>query len=285
MSVNHLHGSLTSLCDNLQTLAKRRAQFSRVITAMVQKAMQYIDKYQEKSGRIQLIETLRTISEGKIYVEVERARLTKQLADIREAEGNIDEASRVLQEVQVETYGAMEKREKAHFLLEQMRLTLAQNDYIRTGMIANKVTRKSIQTEDMEDIKIQYYDLMIQYHTHSKDAFALFQDYLEMYKTKTVSKVSSKRSDVLSRAVVYLLMAPFRISTYQHIRDLIQNKHVREQLAVYHILLVAFSTSEIIPWPFNEHRRGTLERNPVFAQDKESYWWDVLRKRVIEHVS
>jgi len=41
------------------------------------------------------------VTEGKIYVEIERARLTKRLARIKEEEGNIDEAADILQEVAV----------------------------------------------------------------------------------------------------------------------------------------------------------------------------------------
>eukprot|EP01138_Halocafeteria_seosinensis_P009037 gb/GECG01009236.1/.p1 GENE.gb/GECG01009236.1/~~gb/GECG01009236.1/.p1 ORF type:complete len:486 (+),score=69.75 gb/GECG01009236.1/:1-1458(+) len=283
VQLSYRHGSLNTLCDNLQMLAKRRSQYSRVITAIVQKAMEYTEQYQNMADRVQLIDTLRNISEGKIYVEVERARLTKQLADIRESEGNIDEASRVLQEVQVETFGAMEKREKAQFLLEQMRLTLAQKDYIRMGMIANKVNKKSIQSKDMEDIKLTYYEHLVQYHTHSKDAYALFEDYYEMYKTKTVSKVAAKRRDYLSYAILYLLMAPFRTESQTSIKQLLQNKHVRDGLPIYHDFLVAFNTPEIIMWPLAENRKNTFSKHAIFVKDKENYWFDILRRRVIEH--
>ena len=44
---------------------------------------------------------LQSVTEGKIYVEIERARLTKRLARIKEEEGNIDEAADILQEVAV----------------------------------------------------------------------------------------------------------------------------------------------------------------------------------------
>lgn len=37
----------------------------------------------------------------QIFVEIERARLTKQLAKLREEEGKIDEAAEILQEVAV----------------------------------------------------------------------------------------------------------------------------------------------------------------------------------------
>ncbi len=42
-----------------------------------------------------------SVTEGKIYVEIERARLTKRLARIKEEEGSIDEAADILQEVAV----------------------------------------------------------------------------------------------------------------------------------------------------------------------------------------
>lgn len=55
---------------------------------------------------------LRTVTAGKIYVEVERARLTHQLAMMKEAEGDVTEAATILQELQVETFGSMERKEK-----------------------------------------------------------------------------------------------------------------------------------------------------------------------------
>jgi hypothetical protein len=40
----------------------------------------------------------------QIFVEIERARLTKQLAKLREEEGKIDEAAEILQEVAVVSF-------------------------------------------------------------------------------------------------------------------------------------------------------------------------------------
>ena len=57
------------------------------------------------------------------YVENERARLTKVLAQIKEAEGDIAKAAEILQEVQVETYGTMEKSEKVEYILDQVTIS------------------------------------------------------------------------------------------------------------------------------------------------------------------
>lgn len=48
---------------------------------------------------------------------MERARLTHKLAQMKEEEGNITEAANIIQELQVETYGSMEKREKVSILM------------------------------------------------------------------------------------------------------------------------------------------------------------------------
>lgn len=103
---------------------------------------------------------------AQIYVEIERARLTKRLAMIEEAKGNVSEAADILQEVAVvrrplswtvwscwvaqrakrnflllvnklisfglfslqETFGAMAKEEKISFILGQVRATLITAD-------------------------------------------------------------------------------------------------------------------------------------------------------------
>lgn len=51
----------------------------------------------------------------------------------------VDEACDIIQDVHVETYGSLDKKEKADFLLEQIRLTLAKKDFVRTIIISKKV--------------------------------------------------------------------------------------------------------------------------------------------------
>lgn len=46
----------------------------------------------------------------QIFVEIERARLTKQLARLKEEEGKIDEAAEILQEVAVVSATALTRR-------------------------------------------------------------------------------------------------------------------------------------------------------------------------------
>lgn len=117
---------------------------------MIQEAMSYLDSTPDMETKLELIDTLRTVTDGKIYVEVERARITRLLAKIREDEGKTSEAADILQELQVETFGSMDKREKVDFILEQMRLCLAKSDYIRTQIISKKINTKFFQDKENE---------------------------------------------------------------------------------------------------------------------------------------
>lgn len=51
---------------------------------------------------------------------------------------------------QVETYGSMDKKEKAEFILEQMRLCIAVKDYIRTQIISKKISTKFFKEESAQ---------------------------------------------------------------------------------------------------------------------------------------
>jgi 26S proteasome regulatory subunit N5 len=68
---------------------------------MIQEAMTYIDKTPDQATKLELIDTLRTVTDGKIFVEVERARVTRILAKIKEDDGKVAEAADVLHDLQV----------------------------------------------------------------------------------------------------------------------------------------------------------------------------------------
>ncbi len=80
----------------LALLSKRRGQFKRVILRIVNMAIDFVEKL-PKPEQLKLIDTLRAITEGKIFVENERARLTRQLARMKEAEGDLKAASKLMQ--------------------------------------------------------------------------------------------------------------------------------------------------------------------------------------------
>ena len=124
---------------------------------MVQLSLSYVPELTVRSQKEDLIAALKTVTDGRLYLEIERARAIKILSDMLEQDGRIAEASEALQELAVETFSSMEKKEKAEFLLEQVRLTLAQRDFSRLGIIANKISKKVLEEEGFEDLRVRYF--------------------------------------------------------------------------------------------------------------------------------
>ena len=59
-------------------------------------------------------------------------------------------AADIMQEIHVETYGSLSKREKVEFILEQMRLNLLRNDFVRTLIISRKINTKYFEHEEVQ---------------------------------------------------------------------------------------------------------------------------------------
>lgn len=62
----------------------------------------------------------------------------------------------------------MEKQEKVEFILEQMRLCLAKQDWIRAGIISKKISVKFFEGADTGDLKLKYYHQMLELAQHDE---------------------------------------------------------------------------------------------------------------------
>lgn len=127
------------------------------------------------------------------------------LAQIKESNGLIDEAADVLQEVKVETFGSMDKREKVEFILEQMRLCLAKKDYSRTQILSRKVSPKFFQEEGTEDLKLKFYKQMIEVDIQNDAYLSISKHFWEIYNTKLVQDNPTEKRSVVSVFYVYFL--------------------------------------------------------------------------------
>lgn len=150
--------------------------------------------------KLKLLEHLRELTAGKIFVEVERARLTKLRADTLEVEGKISEAADVLQSVQVETFGQMERREKTQFILDQMRLCLAKGDYIKTQILSRKISKRVIDAPALADLKIRYFLLLARFHAHDSNWLEVARAFLEMYHTLPQTREEREADAAAQRA-------------------------------------------------------------------------------------
>lgn len=176
---------------------------------MIQECTKYVEQTPDQKTKLEYIDTLRTVTDGKIYVEVERARLTRTLAAIKEKEGQVNEAADILQDVQIETFASMEQREKTDFILEQMRLNLARKDYIRMQIVSRKINTKYFANEETHDLKLRFYELMIQHALHGHHYLDVCKYYREVYQTKSVQADEAKCTEILRYIVMFSALAPF----------------------------------------------------------------------------
>eukprot|EP01036_Dinobryon_divergens_P022207 gene22207-30447_t len=167
----------------LALINKRSSQIKSVITSAVAEAMDYINSTPSEAIKMDLIKSLKDICDGKIYVESESAKLHFMLSKMYEEKGNLDSACEIVQDVHVETYGSLSKKEKADFILEQIRLNLLKKDYIRMNL-------KTIEETGFEEVKVKFYRMMIEYHMVEKNTWEIAQAYHKIANTPMLATVS-----------------------------------------------------------------------------------------------
>ena len=196
---------------------------------MVQTVMGFLDETPNLETKLSLIETLRTVTEGKIFVEVERARVTKILSDIKKEGGDLKAATDILCELQVETFGSMERREKVEFILAQVGLCIEVGDWTQASILSRKIStkylsRKPKKTEeqlekerkerekkkargeevpdekedDVTDLKLKYYEQQIILAKHDDKYLDVCKHYRQVLDTEAVEEDAPKLRAVCS---------------------------------------------------------------------------------------
>lgn len=273
---------LKLLNENLVLISKRRGQLKTAVQKMVQAAMEFVEKL-EGAAKRSLIDTLIEITEGKIYVEVEGARLTRTLAAIQEKEGDVAAAAATLRVVQVETFGAMDRVEKTDYILEQMRLCLDAEDFIRAQIISNKINRKYLTDKDeqVQRLKLRFYALLVRYHAHSNAWLDIARSYQAAYNTPLVAADEAQRNEALRLLAVHVVLTPHGNEQADMLARVAADPFL-DDIAAFKALVQFFSTSELMRWPrVKELYAAELAALPGFAADGAK--WAVLQQRVIEH--
>lgn len=298
--------------ENILLLSKRRSQLKQAVQAFVRQAITYVEQAPDKDTRVSLIKTLLVVTEGKIFVEIERARLTRRLANIKVEEGNISEAADILQEVPVETFGAMAKTEKIAFILEQVRLCLDKEDFIRAHILSKKISPRAFVVHkgeakgeigiegtaieaaeegvpELHELKLTYYELMIRYYAQSNNYLEICRCYRAIYEADSVKDDQEKWEPILKRICWYLVLSPSYSTAAGTSSDRTslmaptqQDKRLTD-LSAYKALLTTVTNTEIIRWPeFLQTYQPEINAHTDVFGGNASRLAD-LRLRVIEH--
>jgi len=255
-------------------------------------------------------------------VEVERARITRILSDIKKEQGDITSACDVLCELQVETFGSMTRREKTEFILEQVALCIEKGDWTQASILSRKIStryfaRKPKKTaeqlekekkereeaekkrspdeapaepeDDVTDLKLRYYEQQITLAKHEDHYLDVCKHYRQVLDTESVENNPEQLHAVLQRVIYFVLLAPYdneQSDLLHRIQLDTRNAEIPKDAA----LLKQFTIPELMRWPmveqqFGEHLCSTdiFSKVPSSSDPKAYTRYEALRHRVIEH--
>jgi len=223
-------GDWQLLNDQVLILSKKHGQLKQAITTMVQTVMGFLTAAPTLDVRLAAIDTLRTVTEGKIFVEVERARVTRMLSEIKQAQGDAKGAAETLCELQVETFGSMSRREKTETILAQVALCIEIGDWAQAAILGRKIStrylaRQPKKTEeqlakelqerekrrnrgedvpeelpdDTTDLKLKYYDQQVLLAKHEDRYLDACRHYRHVLDTELVEQDAEKLRSVGQR--------------------------------------------------------------------------------------
>ena len=154
-------------------------------------------------------------------MEVERARVTRILSDMKKEQGDLNAAADILCELQVETFGSMERREKTEFILEQVALCIEKGDWTQAGILSRKISTKFFarkpkktpeqiekdkkereekeknrsmddppleKEDDVTDLKLRYYEQQITLAKHEDKYLDACKHYRQVLDTESVEE-------------------------------------------------------------------------------------------------
>lgn len=88
--------------------------------------------------------------------------------------------------MQVETFGAMSREEKTKYILKQMALLVQRGDFIRCQIVSKKLSAKLLEAEDLQELKLRFYELMTLYFLHEGDYLETAKCAMHSLKTAIV---------------------------------------------------------------------------------------------------
>lgn len=222
----------------------------------------------------------------QIFVEVERARVTRILSDMKRSQGDLNAAADILCELQVETFGSMARREKTEFILEQVALCIQNSDWTQAGILSRKISTKYFarkpkmtqeqvekaekereekeknrsmddppveKADDVTDLKLRYYEQQITLAKHEDKYLDACKHYRQVLDTESVEDNPEQLRAVSIRIA--------RDATKQLLIDSCQVL----QRVIFYILLAPHDNeqSDLL------HRINTDSRNSLIPQENQ----------------
>eukprot|EP00918_Siedleckia_nematoides_P038671 GHVU01084111.1.p1 GENE.GHVU01084111.1~~GHVU01084111.1.p1 ORF type:complete len:277 (-),score=74.52 GHVU01084111.1:112-942(-) len=179
----------------------------------------------------------------------------------------------------------MDKVEKAKYVLDQMRIVLLNNDYVRCHILSKKLNQKVLEEDEFQEIKVQYFKYLNEYFLHTKSHIDVSKGYLATYRTPCVQNDPAAWKDALMNYVLYLVLSPIDNERKDMLYRVMEfEKKKLSQIPDLYNLVEACLTAAVTPWPsalFEALKDAPPFLESPFPGGEER--WQLLRKRVVEH--
>ena len=174
LSILHNRNDFPNFLRLFEYLTQRRNQSRESIIAMVKNCLNDIlPSLKNNKDCSDLLQTIIKVTEGKIFVEYEYSQAIRKMAEIHLMNNEINEAAKLIQDVQIEAFGSLENKYKVDYILFQMQVLLEKKDYIRTLIVSNKI------------LMIEYYFCSEKYIDVSK-SYKILYDFVKAINDKLV---------------------------------------------------------------------------------------------------
>lgn len=279
------------LNDLITLLSKKHGQLKSSIQTLIQSVIDRLDSLDENNKKqlemkMKIIETIRTVTDKKIFVEVERAVVSKMLSEIYlDKLDDLDKAIEILCDLQVETYSLMAFDTKIEYILDQVKLNLQKKDYNQAKILSRKILLKTLKNfEKAELYKTTYLKYLIEISVFEKDYISIVKNLLLLIEIPLVEENKSEFHEYLVSIIYYIILSPFDNYQLDLINKIKTNPIFSKNVdAKIFKLLEIFTTNELIHWSNIEslYRNDYFNKSAIFQGNEANY--ENLQKRCVEH--
>ena len=283
-------------------LTQRKNQSRESIIAMVKHCInEILPNLKNNKDSSDLLNTLIKVTEGKIFVEYEYSQAIRKMTQIHIMNNQINEAAKLIQDVQIEAFGSLESEYKIDYILFQMQVLLEKGDYVRTLIVSNKIKRNHLDDEGIELLKIRFFRLMILYYIHEQNyleiskCYKILYDFVKLINDKlldmqkredikpklienyTQIKKENDLKNLFENYVLFLSICPPELETRNMLNELLI-KYKKELDKDSHILFIVEKrlSDEIIIIDNNLFNRfkdyEIFKKNPELIKLFRKYW-------------
>jgi len=142
-------------------------------------------------------------------------------------------------------------------------------EWVKLRVQSRKVNEQFLKESANEAIKLQFYDMMVQYGLRHHAYLDVAKYYHKVWETPSIAEdVNDKGKTALEHIVYYVALAPHDNEQSDMMHRLFVDPAL-EKLEVQYNLIKSFTTDELMRWPGIVDVFGPfLRKTDVFANDK-----------------